>query len=66
MRHDLFRFKATFAVCGTFLLCLFWGRFHAAGSEEDGADRHVLALWLFDETAYPNVTLTDWAATPLR
>jgi hypothetical protein len=32
--------------------------------QEAGADDHVLALWLFDETAYPNVTLTD--AGPLH
>lgn len=30
----------------------------------DGADKHTVALWLFDETPYPNVILTD--AGPLQ
>ena len=35
-----------------------------AAAAQDASEPDVVALWLFDETAYPNVTLSD--AGPLR
>jgi len=32
---------------------------YCANGSESGADSHTLALWLFDETPYPNCILTD-------
>lgn len=52
---------AILGVCG---VCLATCGGQAARAEDEGVDGHVLALWLFDETAYPNVTLTD--AGPLH
>jgi hypothetical protein len=64
MWHRLLRLPTFSVIFGAPMVCLLAGEFQAAPAQDGGTDGHVLALWLFDETAYPNVTLTD--AGPLH
>ena len=61
MQMVFLRSLVVLGVCG---VCPATCGVQAAGAGGEGVDGHVLALWLFDETAYPNVTLTD--AGPLH